>query len=440
MLASPRILALALLLALCSPTPARAQAPADSDSESDAALVLLRADSARALLVQPPGEKGASFAHFVRAPFHLLGATIALGAAAGYAAFQLLDETGILSAGSRLGRELKARDIHLRPDMIGSRSWPALVVRVEDPDPLFLEAGISLRGYTLLRGGLALGDTLTGLDLAGTRHDMNRLLFWGVGPDSDPADRADYRLTRRDATLTGWAPLAPHVRLRLGGGWEEDVVDRGKDDRWPDVQDVFTATLSSEPDRFARADAELRLDFTRVDGNYQLKGTRLVTGWRMYRGLDDTDARFQIGDADLRIFAPLDRRHAIALRGIVAGTWGEEGDGIPFYHLPTLGKDEGLRGFHSWRFRDRALAAAMAEWRYQVWYHPGDPTYRLDAMVFVDHGMVAPGLDKLARRDFETTPGFGLRLMESGLGMVQAFVAFGGDKAPRWGLDLGSSF
>ena len=84
--------------------------------------------------------------------------------------------------------------------------------------------------------------------------------------------------------------------------------------------------------------------------------------------------------------------------------------------MPALGSEDGLRGFRSWRFRDRAMAAVMAEWRYRVWYHPGDPTWRLDAAVFADHGAVAPSLRELA--DFQTTPGAGLRLIKAGYTVV----------------------
>jgi hypothetical protein len=315
------------------------------------------------------------------------------------------------------------------------------VVRYDGAAPLFVEGGYSLRGYTLLRGGIALGDTLRGLELAGGRQDMKQLHFWGIGPDSDPLDRSDYQLVRSDAAASLWFPLAPRMRVRVGGGVEQDEVGRGRDDKRPDLQNVFPGPrFATGRDRFARGAADLDLDFTRLAAGDQLSGARLLGGWNLYRGIDDTEARFQTGRAELRLFAPVSTRHALALRGMVAETFGEEGGAVPFYHLHALGDDDGLRGFRSWRFRDQALAAGTAEWRYRIWYHPGDLIYRLDAMAFVDHGMVAPSLDELSWSGAETTPGIGLRFVKDGFGEAEAFVAFGGEQRARWGFQLGSTF
>jgi hypothetical protein len=262
-----------------------------------------------------------------------------------------------------------------------------------------------------------------------------------VGPDSDPLDRSDYQLVRSEATLAAWFPIVPRMRVRVGGGLEQNDIDRGKDDKRPDVQDVFPGPrFATGRDRFVRGTGDLDFDFTRLAPGDQLAGARVLGGWSLYQGIDDTDGRFQTGRAELRLFAPVSTRHALALRGMVAETFGEDEQPVPFYHLHALGDDDGLRGFRSWRFRDRALASGTAEWRYRVWYHPGDLIYRLDAMLFVDHGMVAPSLEDLTLREAETSPGFGLRFVKNGLGMAEMFGAWGGEQGVRWGLQLGSTF
>lgn len=81
----------------------------------------------------------------------------------------------------------------------------------------------------------------------------------------------------------------------------------------------------------------------------------------------------------------------------------------------------------------------MAEWRYQVWWHPGDPIYRLDGFAFVDHGAVGSSLGSIRREDFLTTPGLGIRFVNRGIGKLETYVAFGGDEN-RVGLTLGTSF
>ena len=43
------------------------------------------------------------------------------------------------------------------------------------------------------------------------------------------------------------------------------------------------------------------------------------------------------------------------------------GQGVPFYHLASLGSERGGRAYHQLRFRDLAMAAFMLEWRWEVW-------------------------------------------------------------------------
>jgi hypothetical protein len=209
------------------------------------------------------------------------------------------------------------------------------------------------------------------------------------------------------------------------------------------VVDQFSTSLpfgALSTNRFARAGGELDFDFTSIGATYeQVRGARLLTSWTGFRGLGETSSDFQIGSGDLRVYVPFSRQHAVALRGIVHEVFGESGDGVPIYYLPRLGSTEGMRGQKGWRYRDRGVLAASAEWRYQVWWHPGDPHYRLDAFVFADHGAVGSSVRDIAWEDFHTTPGIGLRFMSHGVGKAETYLALRGDK-PRVGLKLGASF
>jgi hypothetical protein len=261
--------------------------------------------------------------------------------------------------------------------------------------------------------------------------------------DAGPETESDYGWTRRDLSGAAWVGLTRHVRLGAEGGWEQNTGARGTDPSEPDVQDQFDAALpfgALSTERFARAKGSLELDLTWIGPTYrQLKGARLITSWSGYRGIDETDSEFQIGSGDLRIYLPISRQHAFALRGLAHRVYGEEGNGVPIYYLPRLGSSEGLRGQKGWRYRDRAVIAGMAEWRYQVWWHPGDPDYRLDAFVFADHGAVGSSLSGIEWEDFKTTPGFGLRFMDHGVGKAETYLAFRGDEL-KGGVKLGASF
>lgn len=439
-----RVMFGAALIALSSAAPAALSAQ-QNDSVEDAgeAAAIAHADSIRAALVQPPGDRHSPASLLARAPFRLFAASVATVGVAGYGFYRLLSHFGAVQAAKDVNRELEAIDIKLRPDFIGNRSGVGMSARWGGSGtPLFLEGGYSLRGYRLARGGVSFGDTLNGLELSAGHHELTQIHFWGIGPDARMEDRSDFAQTRRDVTAAARARVLPHVRVSLAGGWEQDEVGRGEDSGRPDLQDTFEGALpfgAVGAERWAHLNGQVDVDFTAVVQSDRLRGVRALAGWSGYRGVSDTDADFQVGSADLRAYFPVTARHEIALRGLASEVFAESGDGVPFYHLPRLGSTEGLRGMRGWRFRDRAVLAGMAEWRYQVWWHPGDPEYRVDAFVFADHGAVGPSLGDIGRSDFVTTPGIGLRFLEHGIARVEAFLATGGEDL-RASVKLRASF
>lgn len=435
------VISIAALALSGAPPVLAAQSTDDRVAE---AAAIARADSARAELVQPPATKPHPAASVVRAPFRAFGGMLAVAGGVGYGAYSALDRTGVVGAAQKANRALKANDVKVRPAYIGTRSGSALVARWNGSGtPLFAEAGYSLRGYSLLRGGLSVGDTLYGAELSGGYHKLTQIHYWGLGPGTPVDDRSDYGYVRKDVAAGGHARIAPHVRVGVEAGWEQDEGRRGTDGRNPDVQDAFADVLpfgALGTDRYGRLRGDVDVDFTRVGPTYnQLRGVRMTAEWSGYRGVSGTTAGFQRGRGDVRVFWPLSKQHAIALRGLAEEIFAQTGAGVPLYHVPALGGSQGLRGQKGFRYRDLALLAAQGEWRYQVWWHPGDPGYRLDAFAFVDHGAVGPSLRSIASDDFITTPGLGFRFMSHGVGKVETFLAFGGDK-PRAGLKLGTTF
>jgi hypothetical protein len=428
-------------LVLASPAGLTAQNDTQDRAEEEAAIA--HADSVRAALVQPPGTKHSTTAAIVRAPFRAFTGALAVVGGVAYGAYKLLDHIGAVSMVKDMNRSFEAADMKVRPDFIANRSGVGLTARWNGSGtPLFLEGGYSIRGYHLARGGLSFGDTLYGLELAAGHHKLTQMHFWGIGPDASADDRSDFGYTMREAGGAGHVRLLPHVRVAVGGGWQEYTGARGTDNARPDLQDTFAGDLpfgAVGTERFAHVDGQLDLDFTSLVRGERLGGVRALAGWSAYRGVSETDADFNLGSGDLRAYVPISQRHELALRGLAMDAFGEQGNGVPLYLLPRLGSSEGLRGQKGWRYRDRAVIAAMAEWRYQVWWHPGDPDYRVDAFVFTDHGAVGSSLGDIEGPDYVTTPGIGLRFLDKGIAQVETFVAFGGD-APRAGLKLRASF
>jgi len=91
-----------------------------------------------------------------------------------------------------------------------------------------------------------------------------------------------------------------------------------------------------------------------------------------------------------------------SLRGRLQSTLGDS-DQVPYFLLPSLGSGSTLRGYRSWRFRDRHGLLAQGEWR----WIPN--RMALDMAFFYDAGMVAPRLDAVALDRFVHDFGVGIR-------------------------------
>ena len=92
----------------------------------------------------------------------------------------------------------------------------------------------------------------------------------------------------------------------------------------------------------------------------------------------------------------------ISLHGRLETTLGDD-DQVPYFLLPSLGSGSTLRGYSSWRFRDRHALLLSGEWR----WIPN--RMALDMAFFYDTGMVAPRLDAIALDSRVSDVGVGLR-------------------------------
>ena len=99
---------------------------------------------------------------------------------------------------------------------------------------------------------------------------------------------------------------------------------------------------------------------------------------------------------------PLLRENSvIALRALASTTNTAHGRERAVLPAAGLGGSHTLRGYPSWRFRDRNRLLLTAEYRWTAGHF-------VDMALFVDAGKVAPRLADLDLRDFKKTYGLGL--------------------------------
>jgi outer membrane protein assembly factor BamA len=269
-------------------------------------------------------------------------------------------------------------------------------------------------------------------------QDFTQINFFGVGAESQKGNQTDYRLTDVDAAaFATFRPSAPVSMTGRSGLLRRVDIGRGTSSLYPSTGDLFDEAsapgLTQQP-TYLHADVALDVD-TRDFPGYPASGGRYRVSMAAFHDQTFGHFSFRRFEADAARYLPLGRS-VFALRGRLGMSQTGTGQEMPFYMLPTLGGSNSLRGYLDYRFRDRNVLLADAEYRW--------PIARLvDAAVFYDAGTVAPDASGLTSR-LTTDYGIGVRLHSArhliarldvarGREGVRAAVSFSAPLAPSRG-------
>jgi hypothetical protein len=233
------------------------------------------------------------------------------------------------------------------------------------------------------------------LSVHGDWLDAPEVAFYGASRD----ERFGFAYTTMSAGVD--ARVQPWKRVAFGGGF--DLV----------AADASSPCSASSPACSAGAAAP-RLDPTYGQSNVFVElDTRATPGYTTSGGfyrLDFSDFRetgggpstFQRVDAEVQRYIPMFRDNSVvALRGLVSSTMTADGNEVPFFLLPELGSQT-LRGYSTWRFRDRNRVLLTGEYRWA-----SGPF--VDMALFMDAGTVAHRFDGLELGRLHTSHGVGVR-------------------------------
>jgi hypothetical protein len=306
------------------------------------------------------------------------------------------------------------------------------------------EAMVSIRGFYLLEGEVGRRSESKRSQIgvfSGVRH-MNRIDYFGIGPDTIFDSRSQFRLRETTFGTRGWySPLRP---LRVGGSAYLYVPDlgQGNSSSIASIEEAFP--VSEIPGGFAQpmfgryraiaefvypyvSQPETEEAFSHYRGAYQL-------AFEANRDTADGRHNFHRWEGEVQQRIPGFRTgHRLTFHGFISSA--NDNADIPFFMLYTLGGGGGLksfrpdllggdgtratlRGFHSYRFRDRDLVLMQAEYRIPLFRH-------VDATVFVDSGQVAPRTSELFD-DLRTSTGFSLAYVRDGRSLGRVDFGFGG--------------
>jgi Omp85 superfamily domain len=263
----------------------------------------------------------------------------------------------------------------------------------------------SLSSYKLIEASVVSPGHASGrLDFRASTgwRDATQVAYHGLGIDS-PADGAAFRM--QQAYAGGEMTLRPQrwVVLSAGASYDDFTLKDPTGDLIS-VEGTFTAAAApgvganpSYVHTMAAAGIDWRpaADYARRGGLYQIGRHHFADRAGVYS--------FDRLDAEVVQHVPILRENWVfSMHGRLESILGDE-DQVPYFLLPSLGGGSTLRGYSSWRFRDRHAVLVSGEWRWIV------NRLALDMALFIDAGMVAPRLEAITAPSFVSSWGVGAR-------------------------------
>jgi hypothetical protein len=244
------------------------------------------------------------------------------------------------------------------------------------------------------------------LSLLGGWRDATDVGFYGIGQGTQEADRANYAFRQPYASATlRLMPTREHWTFAGGLEWTQwDQRTADASGSVPPVESLFTPQtlpgLGADV-TYVHSRASASFDW-RPDAGYARRGGYYGVTAHDYV---NTNGHFGFDEIDYEAIqhVPILRETwVVTLHGLAQTTYDKGGDEIPFFMLPSLGGGSTLRGFSSWRFRDRDSLLLQAEWRIMA-------NRFFETALFYDTGKVAARPSDLNLRDMPHDWGLGFR-------------------------------
>jgi len=235
------------------------------------------------------------------------------------------------------------------------------------------------------------------------RRDATQVAYYGLGIDSPLAAESNFRMTQLYAG--GDLQLRPSAVTVFGAGvtYEDYELQEGAGST-PSIEVGFTPDTApglGDSPAFLHTTASAGIDW-RPAPEYARRGGLYEVRYHNFADPDSTYS-FDRVDAELVQHLPILRETwVVSLRGFLQTTLDDD-DLVPYFLLPSLGSGSTLRGYSSWRFRDRHSLLMSGEFR----WIPN--RLALDMAVFYDAGKVTPRWGDLSLKHLKSDMGIGIR-------------------------------
>jgi len=242
------------------------------------------------------------------------------------------------------------------------------------------------------------------LSVLGGWREATQVGFYGIGTNTVQGDRTNYLFNQpyASALLT----VYPNRRvLMLQGGaefsrWSQEPGEGS----YPSVETKYTPqTLPGLGAKvtYLHTQGGVGLDW-RTSPGYTRRGGFVSATLHDHHDSDDKFG-FQMMEYQAIEHIPILREAwVLAFHGRVQNAFDKDGQQTPFFMLPSVGGGSSLRGYSSWRFRDKNSILAQAEWRIMV-------NRYLETAFFYDAGKVTAHRSDLDFNNLKSDFGFGVR-------------------------------
>jgi hypothetical protein len=242
------------------------------------------------------------------------------------------------------------------------------------------------------------------LSLLGGWREATQVGFYGLGTNTPKSARTNYDFQQPygSALLTLWP--ARRVLMLRGGFEVSEWSQRHGQGTFPSVETVYTPqTLPGLGARatYLHSQGTVGIDWRTSEGYSRRGGFYGAT----FHDYTDRDERFGFQRVDYEVIQHLPilrEAWVLSLRGLASTTSSKSGEEIPFFMLPSVGGGSTLRGYSSWRFRDRNSLLVQAEWRIMA-------NRFFESAIFYDAGKVAARKSDLDFDGMKNDYGFGVR-------------------------------
>jgi outer membrane protein assembly factor BamA len=275
---------------------------------------------------------------------------------------------------------------------------PGYMTRFGDTGQLDAHAAWSVRNYKTVATTLTLprfANDRIAVDVGANWLDAPKVAFYPNGHESAKDDRHD--LSYRTTTV-GVATRVRAARFfSVGGGFDAIQLESAPSSA-ATTGDALRVTASPN---YGRSHVFAEFD-SRTSPGYTTRGGLYRVTFADYRQTNAGPHSFNRLDVDAQHFFPFLRENSvIALRALASSTHTAPGESVPYVLLPDLGGSHTLRGYSTWRFRDRNRVHLTGEHRWRAGNF-------VDMALFMDAGQVAPAFSSIDVKDFRKTYGIGM--------------------------------